>query len=82
MRIRVIAPREDTDKQFRLFLPVPLGIARWRFIWRFLPEEARRYAPVAAELVRALKQYKREHGSWNLVEVNRADGKTRVEIKV
>lgn len=82
MRIRVIAPREDTDKQFRLFLPVPIGIVRWRFIWRFLPEEARRYAPVAAELVRALKQYKRENGSWNLVEVNRADGKTRVEIKV
>ncbi len=82
MRIRVIAPREDTGKTFRFYLPVPLGIARWRFIWRFLPEEARRYAPVAAELVRALKQYKREHGSWNLVEVNRADGKTRVEIRI
>ena len=82
MRIRVIAPREDPEKQFRLFLPVPLGIARWRLIWRFLPEEARLYAPVAAELVRALKQYKRENGSWNLVEVNTADGNTRVEIKV
>ncbi len=82
MRIRVIAPREDTGKTFRLFLPVPLGIARWRFIWRFLPQEARQFAPFAAELVRALKQYKREHGSWNLVEVNRADGRTRVEIKI
>jgi hypothetical protein len=82
MRIRVIAPREDPEKQFRLFLPVPLGIARWRFIWRFLPEEARLYAPVAAELVRALKQYKREYGSWNLVEVKTADGKTHVEIKI
>ena len=82
MRIRVVAPRENTDKTFRLFLPVPLGIARWRFIWRFLPEGARLYAPVADKLVRALKQYKRENGSWNLVEVNTADGKTRVEIKV
>ena len=82
MRIRVIAPREDPEKQFRLCRPGPLGIARWRVIWRFLPEEARLYAPVAAELVRALKQYKREYGSWNLVEVKTADGKTHVEIKI
>ena len=82
MRIRVVASREEAGRQFRLCLPVPLGIARWRFIWRFLPEEAGRYAPAAAKLVRALKQYKRENGSWNLVEVNAADGNTRVEIKV
>ena len=82
MRIRVVAPGKDEGKQFRLFLPVPLGIARWRFIWRFLPQETRQFAPFAAELVRALKQYKRENGSWNLVEVNRADGKTRVEIRI
>lgn len=81
MRISVVAPREDSDKRFRLFLPVPLWIARWRFIWKFLPEPSRQYEPVAKELVRALKQYKRENGSWDLVEVNTTDG-TRVRIRV
>lgn len=81
MRISVVAPREDSDKCFRLFLPVPLGIAGWSFIWRFLPEQSRMYTPIAKELVRALRQYKRENGSWNLVEVNTTDG-TRISIRV
>ena len=81
MRISVVAPREDSDKCFRLFLPVPLGIAGWSFIWRFLPEQSRMYAPIAKELVRALRQYKRENGSWNLVEVNTTDG-TQISIRV
>lgn len=81
MRIKVVAPREDSGKSFRLFLPVPLGIASWSFIWRFLPEQSRIYAPIAKDLVRALRQYKRENGSWNLVEVNTTDG-TRINIRV
>lgn len=79
MRISIDAPR-DNDKRFRLFLPVPLWIARLRFIWRFLPEESRQYAPVAAELVRVLKMYKRENGSWNLIEVDSRD--THMEIRI
>lgn len=82
MRIRIIAPREDKPGNFRLNLPVPLWVARLRFIWKFLPEESRKYEPIAADLVKAMKKFKRENGSWNLVEVDTADGSTHVLIRV
>ena len=81
MRISVVAPRDESQKNFRLFLPVPLWIARWHFIWRFLPEESQKYAPIAKDLVRAMREYKRANGSWNLIEVDSTDG-TRVRIRV
>ncbi len=82
MRINVIAPREDGRKDFHLNLPVPLFMAGWSFIWKHLPKESRQYADIAPQLVKALRQYKRENGSWNLVEVHTADGRTRVTIRV
>ena len=81
MRIRISAPK-DNGKRFHLYLPVPLFVARWGFIWKHLPEPSRQYAPVASKVVSALKEYKRQNGSWNLVEVQTADGSTTVEIKV
>ena len=38
--------------------------------------------PIAADLVKAMKEFKRENGSWNLVEVDTADGSTHVLIRV
>lgn len=82
MRIRICAPRENGKGNFRLLLPVPLGIAKWNFIWKHVPEEQRIYAGMASQLVKALKQYKRENGSWNLVEVHRAEDNTHVTIRI
>ena len=82
MRRSICAPKEDKPGNFRLNLPVPLWAARFRFIWKFLPEESRKYEPIAMDLVRALRTYKRENGSWNLVEVDTADGSTHVRIRV
>ena len=82
MRIRICAPRENKPGNFRLNLPVPLWIARFSFIWKHLPAESRKFEPIAAELVKALKDFKRENGSWNLVEVDKADGSTHVMIRV
>lgn len=82
MRISIRAPRENGKGTFRLFLPVPLWIARCGFIWKYLPEEQRYWAGMARELVRALKEYKRQNGSWNLVEVQRAEDNTHVTIRI
>ena len=81
MRINVVAPREN-GKTFRLHLPVPLFMAGWSFIWKHLPPESRQYAQIAPDLVRAMRQYKRQNGSWNLVEVETADKRTKVFIRV
>ena len=40
------------------------------------------YAPIASELVKALKEYRRRYGSWNLVEVHTADDDTHVTIRI
>ena len=79
MRICIDAPR-DNNKRFRLFLPVPLWFARLRFIWRFLPEDIRMYEPAAKEIIRILKEYRRQNGSWNLVEVDSQDTHIRIRI--
>ena len=81
MRINVVAPREN-GKVFRLRLPVPLFLASWSFIWKHLPPESIQFADVAPQLVKALRQYKRTYGSWNLVEVETADNRTKVVIRV
>jgi len=82
MRIRICAPRENGKGNFRLFLPVPLGIAKWRFIWNHLPAEQRIWADLAPALVDAIRQYKRENGSWDLVEVHCPKDNTHVTIRV
>ena len=83
MRITINAPREDKPgRRFRLYLPVPLSLLGWRFIWKHLPEQSRMYAPIASDLVRALKEYRRKYGSWNLVEVHTADDDTHVRIRI
>ena len=82
MKIRIRAPRENGKGNFRLFLPVPLGLAKCRFIWKHLPQEQRFWADIAPHVVEALKQYKRENGSWNLVEVHSADDGTDVVIRI
>ena len=82
MRVSIRAPRENRKGYFRLNLWVPLGIAGWRFIWRFVPEEAKPYTAITAEVVRALKEFKRENGPWNLVEVDSPDNNTHVVIRV
>ncbi len=81
MRIKVVTPREN-GKVFRLRLPVPLFLAGWSFIWKHLPPQSRQYAAIAPQLVRAMRQYKRTYGSWNLVEVETADKSTNVVIRV
>ena len=82
MRICINAPKGDGEGRFRLYLPIPLWMARFSFIWKHLPEPSRQYAAIAPELVKALRQYKRENGSWNLVEVHTADGEANVVIRV
>ena len=79
MRISIDAPKDD-NKRFRLFLPVPLWFARFRFIWRILPEDIRMYEPAATEIIRILKEYKRQNGPWDLVEVDSKDTHIRIRI--
>ena len=82
MRISICAPKEGKPGKFRLFLPVPLWVARFRFVWKHLPEESRQYAVIAPELVKAMRKYKRENGSWDLVAVDTADGQTHIRIRI
>lgn len=79
MRICIDAPR-DNNKRFRLFLPVPLWFARFSFIWRIIPEDIRMYEPAAKEIIRILKEYRRQNGPWNLVEVDSKDTHIRIRI--
>ena len=81
MRISIDAPKENNGR-FRLNLPVPLWICRFGFIWKHLPKESQQFAPIASEVVKALKDYKKENGSWNLVEVQTADNETQVLVRV
>lgn len=80
MTIRVDTPKENGNGRFRLFLPVPLGLLSTRFALNFIPREYRQYSGAAHALVRALKEYKRLNGSWNLVEVESGD--THVLIRI
>ena len=73
MIIKVNAPKEEKEGRIHFTIPVPLSLLQLKFIWRFLPEEQRIYQSMATELVKALKQYKRENGSWILVEVHSHD---------
>ncbi len=74
MRISINVPKEDSDGRFRMFLPIPLGLLKMKFLWRHMPPEEQKYAAIAGELVKALRQYKRENGPWDLVEVHSHDG--------
>ena len=82
MRITINAPRESGKGRFRLALALPLGIAKWKFIWRHLPEEARKYEDVASKSVQVLKDYRRQYGHWDLVDVYQQDDGTRVRIRI
>ena len=82
MKIMINAPRESGKGRFRLALALPLGIAKWKFIWRHLPQEARMYEDVAAKAVQALRNYRRQYGHWDLVEVYQQDDGTRVRIRI
>ncbi|MBR2281373.1 MAG: hypothetical protein IJ863_01985 [Spirochaetales bacterium] len=73
MRIRINEPKENGSRRFRLNLPVPLGLLNLPLTWRFLPPEQKQYQPIAKALVKALKEYRKENGSWNLVEVHTHD---------
>ncbi len=82
MKIKVNVKRDDeSGKRVRLSLPVPLSILKWRFIWRYVPEESRKYAQMAPQLADALQRYKKEYGSWDLVDVLTHDGDV-VKIRV
>ena len=82
MRITISAPKESGKGRFNLNLAFPLALVGWRFIWKHLPQESRQYAVIAPQMAKALCEYKRENGSWNLVEVQTADGEAKVLIRV
>ena len=82
MRIQISAPKDSGNGRFNLNFAFPLALLRWRFVWKHLPEGSRQYAVIAPQMMRALRQYKKENGSWNLVEVQTADKETRVLIRV
>jgi len=82
MKILIKAPRDNGKGYFRLALAVPLGIAKWKFIWRHLPDEARMYADIAGKAVDALREYRRKYGHWDLVDVYQQDDGTRVLIRI
>jgi len=79
MIVKINAPR-DNGKRIRLFFPVPLWLARMKFIWKFVPPEGRQYAEMAPEMIRALQDYKRMYGPWNLVEVDSKDAHVLIRI--
>lgn len=81
MKIRVFSPKDDQKKAFRLYLPIPLGILKWRVIWKYAPEETKPYLEFANVLVDAMKEYKRANGGWDLVDISTSDG-TKVNIRI
>ncbi len=80
MTIRINAPKDDGEKRIKLFFPVPLALLNIPFIWRFLPAEQRQYQGIAGDIVKALKEFRRENGPWNLVEVDSEDAKVLIRI--
>ena len=82
MKILIKTPRDNGKGYFRMALVVPLGIAKWNFIWRHLPDEARMYAGIAGKAVDALREYRRKYGHWDLVDVYQQDDGTRVLIRI
>jgi len=81
MTIKINVPKEEGEGRMRFTLPVPLGLLNIPFIWRFLPPEQQKYQSMARELVKALKQFKKQNGSWNLVEVDsKEEGLVRIRI--
>ncbi len=80
MTIKINAPKDDGEKRIKLFLPVPLGLLNIRFIWKYLPPEQRQYQAIARDIVKALKEFKKENGPWNLVEVDAEDAKVLIRI--
>ena len=67
-------------------IPVPLSLAGSKFIWKMVAranggQEAAKYAPFAAEIVRELRSYVRRNGHFTLVDVEDSEG-DRVTITV
>ncbi len=74
MTIKIDSRKDEGEGRFRLFLPVPLGLLNIPFVWRFLPPEQKQYQTIAGEIVKALRDFKKKNGSWDLVDVHSADG--------
>ncbi|MGN0999508.1 MAG: hypothetical protein ACI4PO_08150 [Faecousia sp.] len=78
MNIVVQTPQtpEENGHSIRLWLPNGfLAVLKWKWAWRFLPEEVSFLTPeTAASLYDVLKAWRKENGPLTLVEVDTADG--------
>ena len=81
MTIKINAKKDEGEGRIKLHFPVPLVLLNLGFVWNHLPPEQKKYKPIAKELVRALKEYKRQNGSWDLVNVQTAEG-DEVRIRI
>ena len=81
MTIKINAKKDEGEGRIKLHFPVPLVLLNLGFVWNHLPPEQKQYKPIAKELVRALKEYKRQNGSWDLVNVQTAEG-DEVRIRI
>lgn len=63
-------------------LSLPTSLLKWNVIWKFIirntdpdeREELIQYRQIVSECLEVLRQYVRENGHFNLVEVENEDG--------
>ena len=68
MKIQI---RESGNRGFTI--PLPLSLLQSRFLYRF-SEDWKEYADYVIPIVRGLKQFKKENGSFVLVEIYSSSG--------
>lgn len=82
MIIKFAIPSDShKDRIIKFSIPIPITLAGSKLLWKLVPKRIRKFAPCVKDAVKALKQFRRHNGRWNIIDVYSPDG-SHVVIRV